>query len=285
MKGKILFLVIIQFFYLKAQQIILPVNDNFELKVKVKISIHPSDSSKFIYEYSIKNMPTSGQPVKYFKISNERELPWPPIVDTVFSPINWKGIHNKPSWLSKEISPNVWAYLYPGDSLSGFIFHDRKLPDIGYWYSEGMDTIVFPQVINMDVEELEDSLQKIYYNKTPFGPGKYGHTVGPGPYPPMKPIWPWGHYPDSAFLHLRDRLEKCKEQGWVTQHAYDQIWRLIGHALDALERCRLEQSKRTLTRLMETLERLKGQEKITEEAFYILYYRTKYVRDNLWYKP
>ncbi|MEO0245284.1 MAG: hypothetical protein ABIM82_02920, partial [candidate division WOR-3 bacterium] len=221
-----------------------------------------------------------GQPINYFKVAHEP--PWAPIVDTVIPPVNWECIPEKPCWLSKEISPNVWADLYPGDSLSGFIFHDRKLPDIGYWYSEGMDTIVFPQVINMDVEELEDSLQKIYYNKTPFGPGKYGYTVGPGPYPPMKPIWPWGHYPDSAFLHLRDRLEKCKEQGWVTQHAYDQIWRLIGHALNHLQQGRLEQSKRTLTRLMETLERLKGQEKITEEAFYILYYRTKYVRDNLW---
>ncbi|MEO0262078.1 MAG: hypothetical protein ABIM49_07080 [candidate division WOR-3 bacterium] len=282
MKGKILFLVIIQFFYLKAQQIILPVNDNFELKVKVKVSIHPSDSSKFIYEYSIKNMPTSGQPICSFDVSNE--LSWSLVVDTVIPPVNWECIPEKPCWQSKRISksPDIWADLYPGDSLSGFIFHDRKLPDIGYWYSEGMDTIVFPQVINMDVEELEDSLQKIYYNKTPFGPGKYGHTVGPGPYPPMKPIWPWGHYPDSAFIHLRDRLEKCKEQGWVTQHAYDQIWRLIGHALNHLQQGRLEQSKRTLTRLMETLERLKGQEKITEEAFYILYYRTKYVRDNLW---
>jgi len=36
---------------------------------------------------------------------------------------------------------------------------------------------------------------------------------------------------------------------------------------------------------MKTLERLKAHGKITDEAFYILYYRTKYVRDNLWYKP
>ncbi|CUT05731.1 hypothetical protein, partial [Candidatus Kryptobacter tengchongensis] len=248
MKGKILFLVIIQFFYLKAQQIILPVNDNFELKVKVKVSIHPSDSSKFIYEYSIKNMPTSGQPINQFLITNEP--PWAPIVDTVIPPVNWECIPEKPFWQSKRISksPDIWADLYPGDSLSGFIFHDRKLPDIGYWYSEGTDTIVFPTVIEGDVEELEDSIQKIYYNKTPFGPGKHGYTVVSGPLPPGEWNFDSTMYfvSDSGFYHLIDRVNKCFEQNWLKERAKDHLTRMYERGLRHYQNNRVEQARKVL---------------------------------------
>ena len=281
MKGKILFLVIIQFFYLKAQQIILPVNDNFELKVKVKVSIHPSDSSKFIYEYSIKNMPTSGQPVKYFKISNERELPWPPIVDTVFPPINWRCIPNKPSWQA-EWKPDIYPILHPGDSLSGFIFHDRKLPDIGYWYSEGMDTIVFPTVIEGDVEELEDSIQKIYYNKTPFGPGKYGYTVVSGPLPPGEWNFDSTMYfvSDSGFYHLIDKTNKCFEQNWLKERAKNHLISMYERGLRHYQNNRVEQARKVLSQIIDYLERERGN-LVFDEAFYVLYYRTKFVSEHL----
>jgi hypothetical protein len=183
-----------------------------------------------------------------------------------------------------------WGTLFPGDTLSGFIYKTWRLPDVSYWYAEGKDTIFCPElwcedttVYPAEEEWVEDSLNKIYYKKTPFGPGRYGFTLASGPFPPMNSSWPWGHYPDAAFIHLGDRLNKCNEQGWVTPHAYDEINRLIEHAWNHIENGRVEQSKSTLTRLLRTLERLREQQKITDEAFYIMFYRTKYVRDNLWY--
>jgi len=35
--------------------------------------------------------------------------------------------------------------------------------------------------------------------------------------------------------------------------------------------------------MIETLERLRQQQEIKDESFYIMFYQTKYIRDNLWY--
>jgi hypothetical protein len=171
-----------------------------------------------------------------------------------------------------------------------FYLQTWRLPDVGYWYAEGEDTLVTPEVWCEDTtvypaeeEWVEDSLNKIYYKKTPFGPGKYGFTLASGPFPPMKSSLPGGLYPDSAFIHLRDRLNKCKQQGWVTSHVYEQILTMINDAEDHVSHGKLEESKNALTHLLETLERLRQKQEIKDEAFYIIFYRTKYVRDNLWY--
>ncbi|MEO0267385.1 MAG: hypothetical protein ABIM36_04525 [candidate division WOR-3 bacterium] len=281
------FFVLLFFAFLKAQQIILPTVDNFELIVKVSVkdsvSLTYPYETHYIYEYTLINSPSSGQPVYIFEIPWFARYYYPPLYhylkgDTSFSRLGYKTIPKRACWLHLSIRP--------GDTVSGFVFITKELPSISDAYAQGFDSvIVCPEVYGLPEDIAEDTLNKIYFERTPYGPGKVYKTVGPGPYPPMKPIWPWGHYPDSAFIHLGDRLGKCKEQGWLTQHAFEEIKRIIGHAWNHIQQGRLEQSKRTLTRLMETLERLKGQEKITEEAFYILYYRTKYVRDNLWYKP
>lgn len=283
MKKIIIIFLFISSLYSQGPQVIIkvPVKDNFELKVIPSCSLDTQDTTRFIFKYTLINLQTSGQPVRMFTIAKGPLQAEPS--DTTIAPANWGAPLKKSYWDGR---------ILPGDTLSGFIYKTWRLPDISYWYAEGEDTIVTPEVWCEDttvyaseLEWVRDSLNKIYYQKTPFGPGKYGFTLGSGPFPPMKSSWPWGNYPDSAFIHLRDRLNKCKEQGWVTSHAYDEIDRIIAHAWNHIEHGRLEQSKNTLTRLLRTFERLKEQEKIKVEAFYIMYYRTKYVRDNLWYHP
>jgi hypothetical protein len=290
MKKIIIIFLFISFLYSQRPQVIIkvPVEDNFELKVIASCSLDTTDTTRFIFKYTLISLPTSGQPVRLFKITNDTSFLASEYTDTTIAPQNWEARPRKKTMWFRQIGTSG---LLPGDTLSGFIYKTRRLPDVGYWYAEGEDAIICPEVLCeenpwiAEEEWVEDSLKKIYYKKTPFGPGRYGFTLGSGPFPPMNSSWPWGHYPDAAFIHLRDRLNKCKQQGWVTPHAYDEINRIIGHAWNHIENGRLEQSKRTLTHLLRTLERLKEQQKIKDEAFYVMFYRTKYVRDNLWYKP
>lgn len=277
---KNIFILVFYIYFLNSQVpnhgFIAPVVDSFELKIIASVSQDSTDTTFFVFKYTLINTSNSKQPIDLFEIINGPRQNEP--ADTVIAPSNWETPLKESFWQAKaEIQG-----LSPGDTLTGFIYKTWRLPDISYWYAEGRDTFYIPIIFD---EKAAESLDIYYYRKTPFGPGKYGKTVGSGPPPPMKSSWPWGHYPDSAFIHLRDRLFKCKQEGWVTEHAYDQIYRIIGHAWNHIENGRLEQSKKTLTRLMKTLQRFKEQEKITPEAFYILYYRTKYVRDNLWYNP
>jgi hypothetical protein len=290
MKKIIIIFLFISFLYSQRPQVIIkvPIEDNFELKVIASCSLDTVDTTRFIFKYTLINLPTSGQPVRLFEITNDTSKFACEPADTTIVPPNWRKFINKTFWWA---DPNFPSNFLPGDTLSGFIYKTWRLPDVSYWYAEGKDTIVCPELWYEDTTVyagelpwVEDSLKKIYYKKTPFGPGRYGFTLGSGPFPPMKSSWPWGTYPDSAFIHLRDRLNKCNEQGWLTSHAYEQILRMINQAEDHVSHGRLEQSKRTLTHLLRTIERLREQQKIKDEAFYVMYYRTKYVRDNLWYK-
>jgi len=288
MKKTIIIFLFISFLYSQRPQVIIkvPVKDNFELKVIVSCSLDTADTTRFIFKYTLISLPTSGQPVRFWEITNDTSFLASEYTDTTIAPQNWEARPPKTTMWFRQIGTSG---LLPGDTLSGFIYKTRRLPDVGYWYAEGEDTLICPEVLCEEnpwigeEEWVEDSLNKIYYKKTPFGPGKYGFTLASGPFPPMKSSLPGGLYPDSAFIHLRDRLNKCNEQGWVTSHAYDEINRLIEHAWTHIDNGRVEQSKSTLTRLLRTLERLREQQKITDEAFYIMFYRTKYVRDNLWY--
>ena len=289
MKNIIVALFFVSFLYSQRPQVIIkvPVEDNFELKVIASCSLDTVDTTRFIFKYTLINLPTSGQPVRLFEITNDTSKFACEPADTTIVPQNWRKFINETFWLA---DPDLPSNLLPGDTLSGFIYKTWRLPDVGYWYAEGKDTIIFPELSCEDTtvypaeeEWVRDSLNKIYYKKTPFRPGKYGFTLASGPFPPMIPSRPWGHYPDSAFIHLRDRLNKCNEQGWVTSHAYEQILKMINDAEDHVSHGRLEESKKALTHLLETLERLRQQQEIKDESFYIMFYRTKYIRDNLWY--
>jgi hypothetical protein len=288
MKKTMIIFLFISFLYSQRPQVVIkvPIKDNFELKVIGSCSLDTIDTTRFMFKYTLISLPASGQPVRLFKITNDTSFLASEYTDTTIAPQNWEARPRKKTMWLREIGTSG---LLPGDTLSGFIYKTQRLPDVGYWYAEGEDTIICPEVLCEEnpwigeEEWVEDSLNKIYYKKTPFGPGKYGFTLGSGPFPPMVPSRPWGHYPDSAFIHLRDRLNKCKQLGWVTSHAYDEINRLINDAEDHVSHGRLEESKKALTHLLETLERLRQQQEIKDESFYIMFYRTKYIRDNLWY--
>jgi hypothetical protein len=197
--------------YSQRPQVIIkvPIEDNFELKVIASCSLDTVDTTRFVFKYTLISLPTSGQPVWLFKITNDTSFLASEYSDTTIAPQNWKAGPSKKTMWFREIGTSG---LLPGDTLSGFIYKTWRLPDVGYWYAEGKDTIIFPELSCEDTtvypaeeEWVEDSLNKIYYKKTPFGPGKYGFTLASGPFPPMIPSRPWGHYPDSAFINLNDR--------------------------------------------------------------------------------
>ena len=286
---RIIFL-ILSFFYLYSQEIIPGNKIDIEIKVKISIDTIPQGDTtieEFKFEYKLKSLPTSEQFLWVFAFPLElKNISDTSKIKEISAPGSWWdklpgfsrfGVYG--DWLC-FIPYDTTDFLPPGDSLSGFYITTTLFPDIGDVYVEGDHPLpAFPEGHAPDFIPGYDDL-------TPYGPGKVYKTVVFSVEPPMGSSGiPWGNYPDSAFIHLRDRLNKCKEQGWVTEHAYEQILRMINQAENHVANGRLAQSKNTLTRLLKTLERLKEQEKIKVEAFYIMFYRTKYVRDNLWYKP
>jgi len=279
---KIIFLFFINFLLFAEQTVIIPGN-KVDIEIKVDVSFDTT-TQFFTFNYKLKSLPSSEQNLWAFCIplkdtsykSKIIEVSGPP---DWWNPIIGGGLFEWGEWIPWGPLDSTYD-LKPGDSLSGFSFKTTLFPDIGDAYVEGEHPVPwFPEgQVPPVVEGYEDL--------TPYGPGKVYKTVVFSVEPPMGSSGiPWGNYPDSAFIHLRDRLNKCKEQGWVTEHAYEQILRMINQAENHVANGRLAQSKNTLTRLLKTLERLKEQEKIKVEAFYIMFYRTKYVRDNLWYKP
>ncbi|MEO0254440.1 MAG: hypothetical protein ABIN20_03335 [candidate division WOR-3 bacterium] len=286
---KFLLLCLIVCFNLYSQreevQIIVPVEDNFELEVKTIISIDSLDTTRFIFKYTLISSPSSGQPVRLFEISP----PFGKDGDTSIAPNHWStlGTPRRSSWNS-----NGERYdLLPGDTLSGFVFIIKELPDISYWYAEGSDTIYFPEIRGgppyiSEKKWVRDSLNKIYFRKTPFGPGKYGYTVGPGPLPPgWWKRWSWGDstyfVSDSGFYHLIERLNKCFELNWLKQRARDHLLRIYERALVNYRTHGIEHAQRVLNQAISYLKRERGK-LIFDEGFYILYYRTIFVRDHLW---
>ncbi len=291
MKGKVLILMGLNFISLFSQVppklFIAPEVDQFELGINVSIrdSVDTLQGKTFfIYEYILINSSTSQQPIFEFEIPR-RSRPGFSISDvyyykgdTVFSKYVPCKIPNptKAVWIKLDSS------LTPGDTVSGLILVSRDLPDISYWYAEGIDTFYFPIMFG---EEAEDSLDKYYYSKTPFGPGKYGRTVGPGPLPP-------GFYgADSVYYvegeglyHIKDRIQGCYEEGWLTDRAKRRLDNMISRAIRHYENWRISQCLRTLEQIMDYLLRERGLQ-VKEEAFYVLYYRTKFVEEHFLFQP
>ncbi|MCM8808373.1 MAG: hypothetical protein NC926_10650, partial [Candidatus Omnitrophica bacterium] len=158
------FLVLLFFALLKAQQIILPTVDNFELIVKVSVkdsvSLTYPYETHYIYEYTLINSPSSGQPVYIFKIPWFARYYYPPLYhylkgDTSFSVVG-HPISKRASWLDLNIKP--------GDTVSGFVFITKELPSISDAYAQGFDSvIVCPEVYGLPEDVAEDTLNKIYY--------------------------------------------------------------------------------------------------------------------------
>ncbi|MEM1974369.1 MAG: hypothetical protein QXN68_06235 [Thermoplasmata archaeon] len=279
------FLVVLLFFaFLKAQQIILPTKDNFEFIVKVSVKDteipSPPYGTRYVYEYTLINSPSSGQPICVYEIPWSAEYYYPSLYhylkgDTSFSRVGYSTIPKRASW------PDLC--IQPGETASGFVFITKELPSISDAYAEGLDTLIFtPEVYGLSEDIMEDTLRKIYYERTPYGPGKVYKTVGPGPLPPG---WWEGDstmyfVSDSGFYHLIDKTNKCFEQNWLLERAKNHLISMYERALRHYQNNRVEQAGRVLKQVMSYLERERGN-LVFDEAFYILYYRTKFVREHL----
>jgi hypothetical protein len=282
---KLIFLILcISFLY--SQEIIPGNKVDIEIKVKISVdTIIQGDTTieEFKFEYKLKSLPTSQQPLWAFAIP----LKLKNVSDTgrikeVSAPGSWWDRDPRfprfglwGNWLGFAPWDSI-EFLQPGDSLSGFYIKTTLFPDVGDAYVEGDHPLPsFPE------GHVPDSIPG-YDDLTPYGPGKVYKTVVLGKEPSMGSSN--GNYPDSAFRDLRHKLAECEFEGWISNKIYWDLRRVIDRAWDFIKDGRLEQSKRTLTHLLRTLKRLKEQ-KIKDEAFYVMFYRTKYVRDNLWYKP
>jgi len=136
-----------------------PVVDSFELSVKVfvKESIDIQNNIHYIYEYTIISTQPDAQPIKIF------EIPWFAKYslsglyhyhkgDTSYSKLGYPTISKRASWIK--------LHILPLETIPGFIFISKEIPDISYWYAEGEPVDTFPQVTIIYGEELEDTLEK-----------------------------------------------------------------------------------------------------------------------------
>jgi len=284
---RIIFIVLFSFLTLIAADtlvidsvtIIIPTKDNFTLNVGVTVTEsippNPEESPRFIYNYTLINSENSVQPIHLF------DIPWfpsPPAVpfeiekiDTVIAPPGPRKVvvRGRPSWFTG---------LQPGDSVSGFIVITSQLPYPTDWYAVGYDTTFGPAIYGGppyigESEWIQDTLKKIYYKQTPYGPGKTGKTVGPGPEVPFPAI--------VAVESLEVLLDRCLEIGWITdQKTRDHLWRILRRVKGHLNAGRLEQAKKANQQFMDwVLKKREDQQHgtIKFEGYYVLYYRSKYL--------
>jgi len=121
MKKVIVTLLFISFLYSQSPQVIIkvPIEDNFELKVIASCSLDTVDTTRFIFKYTLISLPTSGQPVRLFKITNDTSFLASEYTDTTIAPQNWEARPRKKTMWFREIGTSG---LLPGDTLSGFIY-------------------------------------------------------------------------------------------------------------------------------------------------------------------
>ncbi len=145
MKNIIVALLFVSFPYSQRPQVIIkvPIEDNFELKVIASSSLDTVDTTRFVFEYTLINLPKSGQPVRFWEITNDTSFLAGEYTDTTIAPQNWEAEPPKKTIWLWQIGTSG---LLPGDTLSGFIYKTQRLPDVGYWYAEGKDTIVTPEL-------------------------------------------------------------------------------------------------------------------------------------------
>ncbi len=276
------------FLNLNSQGQVIPRN-KVDVKIKPIISADTTNNY-FKYEYKIYSLPTSEQSIWMFAILLSRtedtlkiyEITWPPLP-------RWDGVCIGPlvdlpnsAWVNWG-SWDSTAFIPPGDSASGFsfktyIFPPKKtlLPDINDFYVEGYAPIPsFP-------EGEAPGMIPGYDDLTPYGPGKVYKTVGPGPLPPGEWNFDSTMYfvSDSGFYHLIDRVNKCFEQNWLKERAKDHLTRMYERGLRHYQNNRVEQARKVLSQVIDYLERERGN-LVFDEAFYVLYYRTKFVSEHL----
>jgi hypothetical protein len=277
---KIMFLCFMGSLVFGEQPVIIPGN-KVDIEIKVSVSFDTT-TSLFTFNYKLKSLPTSEQNLWDFRIPLKDTSYKSKITEVSGPPPDWwndigeDALYKFGYWIPWGPLDSL-SFLRPGDSLSGFSFKTTLFPDVGDAYVEGYHPA--PSFPEGHVPPIIEG----YENLTPYGPGKVYKTVVLGKEPSMGSSN--GNYPDSAFRDLRHKLAECEFEGWISNKIYWDLRRVIDRAWDFIKDGRLEQSKRTLTHLLRTLERLKEEQKIKDEAFYVMFYRTKYVRDNLWYKP
>jgi|GEM_PF-1683313 len=273
-------------------KIIVPDHDNFELTVNVSVrdSEDINGITHYIYEYTLINAPTSGSPVWCFEIPRSVYYKFSGIVsvydfkngDTTISVAGWPCIPKDAYWRSGSSGS---LDLMPGDTLSGFIFITREIPDISFWNAVGTDTIYCPRVIgcSAEAEWVEDTIEKTYDAKTPFGEGKYGKTLGPGPNPPGYEEYGSYYVTREGFQHLIDKANGCYDMGWITRkQTRDHIIGMIERARNHYDGGRYRQMRHVLEQLLQYIEDKRGS-LILENGYYILYYRTRFVMEHIYY--
>jgi hypothetical protein len=120
MKNIIVALFFVSFLYSQRPQVIIkvPVKDNLELKVIASCSLDTVDTTRFVFKYTLINLPTSGQLVWFWEITNDTSFFASEYTDTTIAPQNWEAEPSKTTMWLRQIGTSG---LLPGDTLSGFI--------------------------------------------------------------------------------------------------------------------------------------------------------------------
>jgi len=93
-----------------------PIEDNFELKVIASCSLDTTDTTRFIFKYTLISLPTSGQPVRLFKITNDTSFLASEYTDTTIAPQNWEARPRKTQLLLHQIGENLLTKLIGGQT-------------------------------------------------------------------------------------------------------------------------------------------------------------------------
>ncbi len=261
--------------------IVIPGN-KFDTEIDINIEVI---QDTFFYQYTVKNLSTSEQ--KLWLI----QAILPKSEDTVYIPE--KGSNNS-HWKVRFLkgkghfgalyctTVDSLQDIFPNDSIIiWYKVYGSLLPDVSDLYIEGdAPPPTFP---DEPPENWEEVYGIKYYSLTPYGPGKVYKIAGPGAYPPG--YWYYDSYyvTSEGFSHLIDRVNKCYELGWINRvQVRNHLNNLLERAKKDYEAGRFRQMRQVLDQAIEYIQGKRGSS-INDNAFYILYYRTIFVKEHLEY--
>ena len=225
-------------------------------KVNCKV-IKEENSLKFVY--LINNSVESKQSIQRFMIDIFTEL-W-----NIESPVGWNGkkltIKNVVSWSTYDSS----NYILPSGQLDNFNYRSNYILGISHYYIHGYIKIPYFEFGEVPEKIVNDDI---------FENSKQGLTIGPKDLPNPFVI--------SEFIDtISYYISRSFELGWIKdEQTRDKYISYINNVKEKEEIGDSEEARNILDKIMNEAE-TDSLEKITSEAFALIYYNAEYLKSQI----
>ena len=214
------------------------------------------ESGKYNYRYTVENDKESKQRIDLFWVEAK--------TDSLLkrTPNNWKGhlyAFDLEGWNTRVL--NDGNLIWPGNSLSGFVFITNGLPAVASFRMQAKNSPPFSDEFDLYLLDRAENMV-------------LGKTIGPKD--PPNPFVP-NEFIDS----LINYIDQSDSLGWIKdQTTFDKYGSYLTTAKTALEQNQINQARIALQSIIQEVD-IDSTSNITSEAYALLRYNTEYLLENL----